>query len=52
VSDKGVWVRIFRPPVDGKVVSGFEGLDVGHRVRVELVHTDVNRGFIDFKRVG
>jgi hypothetical protein len=30
---------------------GFEGADVGHRIRVQLVHTDVERGFIDFKRV-
>ncbi len=52
VSDKGTWVRIFHPPVEGKVVSGFEGLDVGHRMRVQLMHTDVNRGFIDFKRIG
>jgi VacB/RNase II family 3'-5' exoribonuclease len=49
-SDKGTWVRIFQPPVEGKVVRGFEGLDVGDRVRVELVHTDVQRGFIDFAR--
>ena len=52
VSDKGTWVRIFQPPAEGKVVSGFEGLDVGHRVRVQLMHTDVNRGFIDFKKLG
>lgn len=45
---KGTWVRIFAPPVEGKVVRGFEGLDVGQRVRVQLVHTDVARGFIDF----
>ncbi len=50
VSDKGTWVRIFKPPVEGKLVSGFEGLDVGNRIRVQLLHTDVNRGFIDFKK--
>ncbi|HEX9050540.1 MAG TPA: RNB domain-containing ribonuclease [Anaeromyxobacter sp.] len=49
-SDKGTWVRIVQPPVEGKVVRGFEGLDVGDRVRVQLVHTDVERGFIDFVR--
>jgi VacB/RNase II family 3'-5' exoribonuclease len=48
--DKGTWVRILRPPVEGKLVRGFEGLDVGGRVRVELVHTDVQQGFIDFVR--
>jgi hypothetical protein len=31
---------------------GFEGLDVGDRVRVELIGTDVERGFIDFARAG
>jgi VacB/RNase II family 3'-5' exoribonuclease len=50
-AQKGTWVRLFHPPIEGRVVHGFEGLDVGHRVRVELVHTDVERGFIDFKRV-
>jgi VacB/RNase II family 3'-5' exoribonuclease len=50
-SDKGTWVRIFEPAVEGKVVRGFEGLDVGDRLRVALVHTDVERGFIDFVRV-
>lgn len=51
VSDKGTWVRVFQPPVEGRIVNGFEGLDVGNRVSVQLMHTDVNRGFIDFKRV-
>jgi exoribonuclease-2 len=50
-SDKGTWVRIFKPPVEGKLVRGFKGLDVGDRLRAELVHTDVERGFIDFVRV-
>ena len=49
-SEKGTWVRIFQPAVEGKLVHGFNGLDVGDRVRVELVHTDVERGFIDFVR--
>jgi exoribonuclease-2 len=47
-SEKGTWVRIAGPVAEGRVVRGFEGLDVGDRVRVELVHTDVERGFIDF----
>ena len=47
-SEKGTWVRIFRPPVEGRVIHGFEGLDVGEKVTVELVHTNVERGFIDF----
>ena len=47
-ADKGTWVRIVDPPVEGKVVRGFRGLDVGDRVTVELVGTNVDRGFIDF----
>jgi exoribonuclease-2 len=50
-SAKGTWVRIFKPPVEGRVVDGAAGLDVGQRARVQLVHTDVERGFIDFKRI-
>jgi VacB/RNase II family 3'-5' exoribonuclease len=49
-SDKGTWVRITEPVAEGRVVKGFDGLDVGDRVRVELVHTDAARGFIDFAR--
>jgi exoribonuclease-2 len=50
-SEKGTWVRIAGPAAEGRVVRRFEGLDVGDRVRVELVHTDVARGFIDFAAV-
>jgi len=51
VTDSGTWVRIFRPAAEGKLVRGPEGLDVGDRLTVQLVHTDVLRGFIDFARV-
>ena len=47
---KGTWVRLLDPPVEGRLVHGFEGIDVGHRVRVQLTHTDVEQGFIDFQR--
>ena len=50
-SDKGTWARISGPTTEGRVVRGFEGFDVGDRVRVELVHIDVARGFIDFAAV-
>jgi VacB/RNase II family 3'-5' exoribonuclease len=48
---KGTWVRLLTIPVEGKVVSGFEGLDVGDRTRVQLISVNVQRGFIDFKRI-
>jgi len=51
-SEKGTWVRVFTPPVEGKLVQGWEGLEVGDRLRVKLVGTDVERGFIDFVRSG
>jgi len=50
-SDKGTWVRLLNPPVEGRLDSGFEGLDVGNQLRVQLVSTNVERGFIDFKKV-
>jgi VacB/RNase II family 3'-5' exoribonuclease len=49
-SDKGTWVRISHPTVEGRVVEGFEGLDVGDSVRVDLVGTNAARGYIDFAR--
>jgi VacB/RNase II family 3'-5' exoribonuclease len=50
-ADKGTWVRVLDPPVEGRVVEGASGLDVGDRARVQLVRTDVERGFIDFRHV-
>ena len=50
-ADKGTWVRLIDMPVEGKLVQGFQGIDVGDRVRVQLLETDVERGFIDFALV-
>jgi VacB/RNase II family 3'-5' exoribonuclease len=50
-SDKGTWVRLLNMPVEGKLVSGFAGVDVGDRLRVQLTDTNVEAGFIDFKMV-
>ena len=50
-SPKGTFVRIVQPPVEGKVMHGFEGLDVGDRVQVKLVGANVDRGLIDFDRI-
>jgi exoribonuclease-2 len=49
-SAKGTWVRLLRPPVEGRLEHGFQGLDVGDHVHVKLVETDVERGFIDLAR--
>jgi hypothetical protein len=38
-------------PVEGKLVDGFEGIDVGDRIRVQLTSVNVQLGFIDFRRI-
>ena len=50
-SDKGVYVRVIRPPFEGRVLQGADGLDVGDKVNVKLIHTDPARAFIDFAKV-
>lgn len=47
-SDRGTWVRIFEPPVEGRLKGDVRDLKVGRSVRVRLVSTSVERGFIDF----
>jgi len=49
-SEKGTWVRVSTPPIEGMLASGAAGVDVGDRVRVRLTHVNVERGFIDFAR--
>jgi exoribonuclease-2 len=51
-TEKGVFVRVIQPPFEGRVVQGSEGLDVGDKVSVKLIHTDPARAFIDFAKVG
>lgn len=48
---KGTWVRLMNPPIEGKLVRGFEGVDVGDYLNVKLVHVDVLNGHIDFNRL-
>jgi VacB/RNase II family 3'-5' exoribonuclease len=52
VNAKGSWARVLDPPVEGRIEQGESGLDVGDRVRLKLIHTDPERGFIDFARTG
>lgn len=47
-SPKGTWARIFDVPVEGKIVKGEKGLDVGDAVRVKLIEASPEKGFIDF----
>jgi len=47
---KGTFVRVLQPHVEGLLVHGQQSLDVGDKLRVKLVNTDVQRGYIDFAR--
>ena len=47
-SPKGTYVRIGAPPIEGRLMRGEQGLDVGDHLRVRLSGVDVDRGFIDF----
>jgi len=51
VNKNGTWIRLLTPPVEGKLVQGGHGLDVGDKVRVKLITLNVEQGFIDFAKV-
>ena len=51
-SEKGTYVRLMRPPAEGRVVRGERGLWVGQNVNVHLLKTDPYNGFVDFERAG
>jgi exoribonuclease-2 len=50
VTEKGTFARVLKPPVDGRIMRGEHGLRVGDKVRVRLLSTDPEQGFIDFAR--
>lgn len=50
-SEKGVYVRLLAPPVEGRVILGYAGMDIGQKARVRLVSLDPEKGYIDFERV-
>ena len=47
-SEKGTWVRLLKPPAEGKLVRGQEGVKVGDQIKVQLASLNIERGFIDF----
>jgi len=50
-TDHGTFVRALQPHIEGLLAQGQQGLDVGDKLRVKLIRTDVQRGYIDFARV-
>ncbi len=48
INKNGTFARTLSPPVDGRIVAGEEDLQVGEKVRVKLIDTDAEKGFIDF----
>ncbi len=51
-SEKGTWVRLLKPPAEGKLASGQQGVKVGDQIKVQLTSLNIERGFIDFARSG
>jgi exoribonuclease R len=50
VTPKGTFVRVLQPHLEGLLAHGQQGVDVGDKIRVKLINTDVQRGYIDFAR--
>jgi exoribonuclease II len=50
-SPKGTWVRITEPPIEGRLTHGYEGVDVGDWIEVQLIRVDIRNGHIDFRRI-
>jgi exoribonuclease-2 len=50
INEDGTWIRLKTLPVEGKLVAGYQGMDVGDKLSVRLVHVDIFNGHIDFAR--
>ena len=50
VTSHGTFVRILKPAVEGLLAQGQQGADVGDKLRVKLIRTDIERGYNDFVR--
>lgn len=48
IGDHGTWVRIFSPPAEGRLKGKTPSFNIGQKVKVKLIATSVERGFIDF----
>lgn len=51
VNENGTWIRLVEPPTEGKLVKNGFNLDVGDRIKVRLIHTDIWNGYIDFAKI-
>lgn len=50
LTDHGTFVRVLQPHIEGLLAEGAHGLDVGDKLKVKLIRTDVQKGYIDFAR--
>ena len=50
-SEKGTWVRLISTAIEGKLVAGYQNIDVGEKIKVRLSYVNIEKGFLDFERV-
>jgi VacB/RNase II family 3'-5' exoribonuclease len=50
VTPHGTFVRVLKPAIEGLLAQGQQGADVGDKLRVKLIRTDAQQGYIDFAR--
>jgi exoribonuclease-2 len=50
VTPNGTFIRVMNPHIEGLLVQGNQGLDVGDNLRARLTRTDAQHGYLDFVR--